>query len=229
MLSDGQLLLKAICADPDADLPRLVYADYLDDKGQPERAALVRLQVEFGRKLRNAEGTDGEIRAREVALWMDHGGQWLAELPKIGGVVWDTVFHRGFVERVVVYSDRLLVEHADAILALNPIYHLTVENFTGAPGVTRLHAFRNLKTARLNATVASLAVVEELLAWNEIRPDLVLRLRLGDGDAAHRHAEVDAKFHLQIHGTVAEPVPAPLPPDPPPEPRPGRRRRNRRS
>ena len=43
-MSDGAALVAAIEADPDADLPRLLWADWLDDHGRPERAELVRVQ-----------------------------------------------------------------------------------------------------------------------------------------------------------------------------------------
>lgn len=36
-------LLAAIAANPDDDLPRLVYADWLDENGQPERAEFIRV------------------------------------------------------------------------------------------------------------------------------------------------------------------------------------------
>jgi uncharacterized protein (TIGR02996 family) len=39
-------LLAAIRQSPDDDAPRLVYADWLDEHGQPERAEFIRVQVE---------------------------------------------------------------------------------------------------------------------------------------------------------------------------------------
>jgi uncharacterized protein (TIGR02996 family) len=40
--ADG--FLDAICADPDDDTPRLVYADWLEEHGEPERAEFIRCQ-----------------------------------------------------------------------------------------------------------------------------------------------------------------------------------------
>ncbi len=42
---DDAGLLRAVCADPHSDLPRLVYADYIEERGQDERAALIRREV----------------------------------------------------------------------------------------------------------------------------------------------------------------------------------------
>jgi uncharacterized protein (TIGR02996 family) len=41
---DELALLKAVCRNKADDLPRLVYADWLDEHGRPERAEFIRLQ-----------------------------------------------------------------------------------------------------------------------------------------------------------------------------------------
>lgn len=41
--------LQAICSKPLDDTPRLVYADWLDDHGEPERAEFIRVQVELAK------------------------------------------------------------------------------------------------------------------------------------------------------------------------------------
>jgi uncharacterized protein (TIGR02996 family) len=48
-VGEGQALLRGILAEPDEDAPRLVYADWLEDNGQPERGRHVRLQCEIER------------------------------------------------------------------------------------------------------------------------------------------------------------------------------------
>lgn len=48
-MTDEQSFLAAICADREADLPRLGFADWLDDRAEPgdaERARFIRLQVQ---------------------------------------------------------------------------------------------------------------------------------------------------------------------------------------
>jgi uncharacterized protein (TIGR02996 family) len=50
--SDELALLRTICEQPDCDVPRLVYADWLDEHGQHDRAEFIRLQIELtGRPL----------------------------------------------------------------------------------------------------------------------------------------------------------------------------------
>jgi uncharacterized protein (TIGR02996 family) len=48
-MSTGDDLLAAIWAAPHDDLPRLTYADWLDDHGDPARAEFIRLQVQTAR------------------------------------------------------------------------------------------------------------------------------------------------------------------------------------
>ncbi len=79
--SDADALLAAVWASPHADLPRLVYADYLDENGYPERAEFIRLQVERAR----LEAAGGEVPdaavEREQSLFDAHRAEWLAGQP----------------------------------------------------------------------------------------------------------------------------------------------------
>ena len=46
-MNDADALLRAILANPDDDLPRLVYADWLEEHGESERAEFIRVQCEL--------------------------------------------------------------------------------------------------------------------------------------------------------------------------------------
>jgi uncharacterized protein (TIGR02996 family) len=48
-VTDESELLKAVLAAPDDDAPRLIYADWLDEHGRPERAEFVRVQCALAR------------------------------------------------------------------------------------------------------------------------------------------------------------------------------------
>lgn len=56
MNPDERALLQAIIAGPDDDLPRLVYADWLDENDRPEVAQLIRLDRRTGGNNRGFEG-----------------------------------------------------------------------------------------------------------------------------------------------------------------------------
>jgi uncharacterized protein (TIGR02996 family) len=53
-MTEQQALLAAILATPQDDLPRVVYADWLDEHGQPERAEFIRVQIELAKYAPNS-------------------------------------------------------------------------------------------------------------------------------------------------------------------------------
>jgi uncharacterized protein (TIGR02996 family) len=46
-MTPGDALMRAICENPRDDLPRLVYADWLEENGQPGRAAFLRKELDI--------------------------------------------------------------------------------------------------------------------------------------------------------------------------------------
>jgi uncharacterized protein (TIGR02996 family) len=101
-MTEREALLAAVCEHPDDDTPRLVFADWLDEHGEPDRAEFIRVQVELAR---GAGEREAELNAREQALLGECGEHWLEPVrpfatPNFAPKWWE--FGRGFVERVVV-------------------------------------------------------------------------------------------------------------------------------
>jgi uncharacterized protein (TIGR02996 family) len=69
-MSDRDALLAAAFARPADDAPRLVYADWLDEHGEPAQAAFIRAQIELARTDPNTDDYD-RIAERLYARW-DH-------------------------------------------------------------------------------------------------------------------------------------------------------------
>jgi uncharacterized protein (TIGR02996 family) len=69
--ADEDGILQAIIADPDDDTPRLVYADWLEENGQPDHAELIRLQCDPARQ---------EPGQREKGLLVKNAARWLGPL-----------------------------------------------------------------------------------------------------------------------------------------------------
>src|SRR5438477_79436 len=100
--------LDRVCADADDDAPRLVYADWLDERGDP-RGEFIRVQCEWARLCAQrgvvSHGADlwsDRLRAaekRQAELFRLHGAPWYAELPTLPGLTWGK-FERGFVGAV---------------------------------------------------------------------------------------------------------------------------------
>jgi uncharacterized protein (TIGR02996 family) len=81
-------LLAAIRAAPDDDAPRLVYADWLDEHGQPERAEFIRVQCELARHEAPA------LRRQEAELLAAHHDAFAGPLAAPG---LRFRFERGFI------------------------------------------------------------------------------------------------------------------------------------
>src|SRR5215203_2415404 len=99
-MSDESALLAAILANPDEDTPRLVYADWLQENGQPERAEFIRLQIERER-LTPADPRFATAARREGILFAHNKSRWLLALQLMmpGSAL---KFRRGFVEDLTV-------------------------------------------------------------------------------------------------------------------------------
>lgn len=121
--ADRDGLLAAVAADPDDDVPRLVLADYLDERGDP-LGEFIRLQMaleplripradpagELERHKRLAgipPGGDWRVKSWEVARQIDreadlrrmHQAEWLGEAAPLleESAHWNPEFRRGFV------------------------------------------------------------------------------------------------------------------------------------
>jgi uncharacterized protein (TIGR02996 family) len=90
------------------DAPRLVFADWLEENGEADRAEFIRLQVALARQA--VPDTDGRLRAAD--LLDEFEPTWRAELPLPDGVR-GGAFERGFVAWAEVESAEEFRAHAD--------------------------------------------------------------------------------------------------------------------
>jgi uncharacterized protein (TIGR02996 family) len=198
MPDDREALLRAVASAPDDDLPRLVFADWYDENGDPDRAVFVRAQVEFARHWRAGEGLNDLARQQFRERWAEHQERWRAELPVLPGVLWDVVFHRGFIERASVASDWSVVHHFDDLFGRTPLLHLRIGRFTGVKGFAKLEPLRHLKTCDVAIPAeADDRAADELLACSAFRDDLLLRVSVS-GECGRRRRQFEQKFGQQL-------------------------------
>jgi uncharacterized protein (TIGR02996 family) len=142
---DWPAFLAAIVADPDDDTARLVAADFLEEHGDPDRAAFVRAQVELARleaagrgKTREAD----ELRKREKAYlgplsvvriwWAAEDCPELVKLNYTAGrleIVGDgadrVTWRRGFIEAVTCPA-LVWLRYGEAVRKRNPVRDVTL-------------------------------------------------------------------------------------------------------
>jgi uncharacterized protein (TIGR02996 family) len=141
--------LQDIVEHPDDDAPRLVYADWLEERGDRQsvaRAEFIRVQVELAAGVADPD--------RRAAL----GGRQ-HELLKKWQTAWarpfrpffvNREFRRGFIERATVHAE-VFVQHAETILASAPLRHVKLRNpLTVVDELARCPALARLRSLRLN-------------------------------------------------------------------------------
>src|SRR5262245_18510189 len=124
MLEDA--FLADIAEHPADDAPRLIYADWLDEYGRPERAELIRVQV------RRAALPEDAFEQRELSwterdLVKEHATAWRAALPVLPGVEWGD-FARGFVSHARVQSAAAFLEQANALFRAAPVQRVRIKD-----------------------------------------------------------------------------------------------------
>jgi uncharacterized protein (TIGR02996 family) len=72
--------LADVRGNPGDDAPRLIYADWLEDNGDPQRAEFIRVQCELA-KVEDDDPRRNELLDREQRLLDECRPRWLAELP----------------------------------------------------------------------------------------------------------------------------------------------------
>lgn len=95
-MSDGDALLRAILDDPEDDAPRLVYADWLEERGDMARAAFIRAQIQLTRLPPDDPDRDRLVQT-ERTLWNANRHTWGSWIPP-----WAKYerFRRGFLEKI---------------------------------------------------------------------------------------------------------------------------------
>lgn len=149
-MADLDALRRAVCARPDDDTPRLVFADLAEDLGEHRLAHFVRTQVELA-KVPADDPLHAKCRQLEPDVF--RGWNLSDHLPKPlpdGFSVSGFQFRRGFAWRVTALSAEAVAARAAALLALAPVQALSFDHLhrpdlavlAAAPALTR---FRRLE------------------------------------------------------------------------------------
>jgi uncharacterized protein (TIGR02996 family) len=118
---------QAIQEAPEDDAPRLIYADWLEDQGEPAKAAraeFIRVQCERARLPEDADDCRRVLQDREAALWKKHSKSWCAPLKPFSRKF---EFRRGFPDQVLVQGSTFL-SSADAVLSAAPVFSIRLRN-----------------------------------------------------------------------------------------------------
>lgn len=187
MKNQEQAFLEAILECPDDDTPRLIFADWLEERGDAKavaRAEFIRVQCALaGGQLTSPRRIEFERRAQQI---LDEWGElWVRPIRRL---VQSWAFHRGFIDEVVVWDDRFLAV-ADRLFCRAPIQHVKlrphyisisrpIAAMTDSEHLRRLRSLDLSKNYLESRHVRALVVSEHLTRLTDL--DLS-RNRIGDG------------------------------------------------
>ncbi|HEU4732732.1 MAG TPA: TIGR02996 domain-containing protein [Kofleriaceae bacterium] len=171
-------LRAAILAAPDDLAPRLVYADWLLERGDPRGEHIV---------LQCAEGQEDEVRElRRRALWQRHGATWLAEdleTTELDATRFE--YRNGFLHTVQLRAPELVALGPQ--LARHPIHTLRVSALPAElPGLEHSPVLRTLRRLELVSRFDDGPALARLLSSPELSrlDSLVLDRAAGSTDEA---------------------------------------------
>jgi uncharacterized protein (TIGR02996 family) len=137
-MTHEEVFLQAIREAPAEDAPRLIFADWLEEHGQADRAEFIRIQCRLAR-LTQAVPEQVLLRVRAEGLLREHWDEWIGPLRAIVGPWRDRYgerwlgeeyhpdalrrFQRGFVEALALDATNFL-RHAEQLKRLLPLREL---------------------------------------------------------------------------------------------------------
>lgn len=160
---------QEILESPEIDQPRLVYADWLEERGDP-RGEFVRVQCEL------AGLEEGErkqtLRKQEKQLLRAHRVQWEAEFEKIP--VSKVSFHRGFANSASITAKQFLTAGDRIFKAMPLLTHVRfksagdrLRDLAKSPQLSRI-----VGMALLNTRIQRISDLDDLLMsphWTQLR------------------------------------------------------------
>jgi uncharacterized protein (TIGR02996 family) len=145
-------LLAAIREQPDDDLARLAYADWLEENDEADRAQFVRLHLQLDLQETRSPAA-GELNAQAEALAAAHERRWLGEWAELL-VNWS--FRRGFLDSVTLEPE-VFLSRGEELFATQPIREVRFVGSGGdpAPGEIAEEIVASPLFARVRAVNAS--------------------------------------------------------------------------
>jgi uncharacterized protein (TIGR02996 family) len=213
-VSDADGLLQDILANPDDDAPRLVYADWLDEHGDSDRAEFIRVQIEAARLGRD-KAFRPALHKRGQKLLDRHRAEWLREVP--APLRKEVEFKRGFVGWLHC-SARDLLRGAERLFRHAPVQSVRLKYATrclaelaACPYLARLNQINfYAKATRIDGPAARAffaspylgGLVQLDLRYNALGPEGAVELAGCPHLARLRHLEL-TNNHIGDEGAAA--------------------------
>jgi uncharacterized protein (TIGR02996 family) len=146
-MTSNEAFLQAILEDPDDDAPRLIYADWLEERSDP-RSEFIRVQCQLAR-MGQGDPRCAALEFQEQQLLGAHWAEWLGPLQ--GTILYEPIFRRGFLEEVSL-EPRTFLDLGEQLFRLHPLRRLSFL------GPDEEHHFAALAASPLLARLTALCI-----------------------------------------------------------------------
>jgi uncharacterized protein (TIGR02996 family) len=158
-------LLRTIRDAPDDDTARLVYADFVEEEGDPARGEFIRVQIALANTPAD-DPTRKTLEERERELLDEHQSRWLGVPTNTDGLS-EWRFARGFVDDITATPSFMLNEGSD-LCAAHPVRCWRVSSSQGDLPEDLLEAgrrgwFSRLESLHLSGWYSSIGELERFL------------------------------------------------------------------
>ena len=168
-MNERELLLRAICENPDDDTLRLVFADWLQENDDEARAEFIRAQIELSQHTPHTiPWFECSTRARELSAI--HESRWRIEVPSDPALDWRE-FRRGFLEKLRVFDFDAFEALAGQIFAATPLLEVHIGGPWRLSALSKLPHLNRLSVIRgygVDCTAEDAAQVIMALAQNRL-------------------------------------------------------------
>jgi uncharacterized protein (TIGR02996 family) len=168
--STEDAFLQTILDNPDDDMPRLVFADWLEEQGNP-RGTFIRLQCQRA-KLLPHDPEWKRLLSEESILFKRFEAEWSKPISRL---VEAFEFRRGFVEHVRISATNLL-KNADRLFRLAPVCSLRLERVDRLPDIAECAWLARVNALDLSGNTIGSRSLQSLVRSERCRSLRVLRL-----------------------------------------------------
>ncbi len=188
-MTERDALLAAVCAAPDDDLPRLVFADWCDENGAADRAEFIRVQIELEKGVKGKKLT--ALRKREQELLTGYGAEWASDLKEFDCAVEDRwyTFRRGFVDEISTSYDQLHGRRGDKLFHRAPIRALRLPDEEDFSDLARCKHLLRVHTLNLTYSGLSRNFDFMMLPYSKYVANLTSLIARGIDDNGHLDGE----------------------------------------
>jgi uncharacterized protein (TIGR02996 family) len=213
LMAEHPGFLQAILAAPDDDAPRLVYADWLEEHGQPEQAEFIRMECEQAVISPEPGSAPNrwdsprfwELQHRLRELYDRHADDWFAPLFRAFRGEMET--RRGFPWHVAL-SARVFIDCGEAIFQAAPTIENVIIDRLGQnmPRLARCPALAHVRQLQFFETPFRAAQAEQLARSPQLGNLRELDIGFTDTEIGPRGAQALANAaalrrleHLDVH------------------------------